>query len=264
MKKNTIGIDHELLIHKSIKFQLNMFKTWNNISIFRRIFEVVEGDLSIGPKESDLPIEEFHKLLAIFPNSSELRKYSNARISHIIKEYINVKQDFVEEYNSYMSNKSLIRTTKSSLTSSFAEYEIFKYQVILERLKDMLKNEMGYSESDWQKEIIEVIILIYPKYITAFKEVSINDDYDLKKRRLDYMLVDSNGNIDVVEIKKPNSTALISTRTYRDNYVPVKELSGTIMQVEKYLFHLNKSGKQGEINLTKNIKIFFQKVLRLI
>jgi len=254
VKKTAIGIEKELLIHKSIKFQLNIFKTWNNISIFKRVFDVIEGDLSIGPKESDLPIEEFKKILEIFPKSTELQKYSNARISHILKEYVDMKRDFVSDYNSYMSKKSVANSARSSLSASFAEYEIRKYQIVLNRLKDMLKNEKGYSESDWQNEIIDVLILIYPKYITVFKEVIVYDDYDLKERRLDYMLVDSNGNVDVVEIKKPNSNALISTRTYRDNYVPVRELSGTIMQVEKYLFHLNKSGRQGEMKLTNKYK----------
>ncbi|MEI2284861.1 Shedu immune nuclease family protein [Paenibacillus polysaccharolyticus] len=254
VKKTAIGIEKELLIHKSIKFQLNIFKTWNNISIFKRVFDVIEGDLSIGPKESDLPIEEFKKILEIFPKSTELRKYSNARISHILKEYVDMKRDFVSDYNSYMSKKSVANSARSSLSASFAEYEIMKYQIVLNRLKDMLKNEKGYSESDWQNEIIDVLILIYPKYITVFKEVIVYDDYDSKERRLDYMLVDSNGNVDVVEIKKPNSNALISTRTYRDNYVPVRELSGTIMQVEKYLFHLNKSGRQGELKLTDKYK----------
>ncbi|QYK63359.1 Shedu immune nuclease family protein [Paenibacillus sp. S25] len=254
VKKTAIGIEKELLIHKSIKFQLNIFKTWNNISIFKRVFDVIEGDLSIGPKESDLPIEEFKKILEIFPKSTELRKYSNARISHILKEYVDMKRDFVSDYNSYMSKKSVANSARSSLSASFAEYEIMKYRIVLNRLKDMLKNEKGYSESDWQNEIIDVLILIYPKYITVFKEVIVYDDYDSKERRLDYMLVDSNGNVDVVEIKKPNSNALISTRTYRDNYVPVRELSGTIMQVEKYLFHLNKSGRQGELKLTDKYK----------
>ncbi|UPK45484.1 Shedu immune nuclease family protein [Paenibacillus pabuli] len=254
VKKTAIGIEKELLIHKSIKFQLNIFKTWNNISIFKRVFDVIEGDLSIGPKESDLPIEEFKKILEKFPKSTELQKYSNARISHILKEYVDMKRDFVSDYSSYMSKKSVANSARSSLSASFAEYEIRKYQIVLNRLKDMLKIEKGYSESDWQNEIIDVLILIYPKYITVFKEVIVYDDYDLKERRLDYMLVDSNGNVDVVEIKKPNSNALISTRTYRDNYVPVRELSGTIMQVEKYLFHLNKSGRQGEMKLTNKYK----------
>ncbi|WP_091015118.1 MULTISPECIES: Shedu immune nuclease family protein [Paenibacillus] len=256
VKKTAIRIENELLIHKNIKFQINMFKTFNNISIFRRIFDVIEGDLSIGPKESDLPVEEFNKLLKIFPNSTEVRKYSKARISQILKEYVNTKREFVLEYNSYMSKKLVGKSIKSSLNATFAEYEVKKYQYVLERLKYMLKNENGYTESDWQNEIIDVLLLIYPKYIQVFKEVKFRDEYSLKQRRLDYMLIDSSGNIDVVEIKKPNYNALISQHTYRDNYVPVRELSGTIMQVEKYLFHLNKSGRQGEKDLTNKYREF--------
>ncbi|MGV7117706.1 Shedu immune nuclease family protein [Paenibacillus kyungheensis] len=252
VNKNVIGIDQELLIHHSIKFKLSMFKTSNNISIFRKVFNVVGGDLSIGPNESDLPLKELNRLLKIFPNSTELKKYSHSRISHILKEYVSVKKDFLKEYNLYMSNKSLPNT--SSLITSFAKYEVIKYQNILHHLKDMLKDEIGYSEAEWQSEIIDILILIYPKYIAICKEVEFKDTYNSKKRRLDYMLVDSNGNIDIVEIKKPNTNSLISTRTYRDNYIPIKELSGTIMQVEKYLFHLNKSGKQGELELTKKYK----------
>jgi Domain of unknown function (DUF4263) len=59
-------------------------------------------------------------------------------------------------------------------------------------------------------------------------------------------LVDANGNLDVNEIKKPFESYLLSSSKYRDNYTPKKELSGTIMQAEKYLFHLNKWGVDGE------------------
>ena len=38
---------------------------------------------------------------------------------------------------------------------------------------------------------------------------------------------------------------------YRDNYIPTKELSGSIMQAEKYLFHLSKWGLAGEKTLTQ-------------
>ena len=52
--------------------------------------------------------------------------------------------------------------------------------------------------------------------------------------------------IDIIEIKKPFTNSLLSSSKYRDNYTPKKELSGSVMQVEKYLFHLNKWGVEGE------------------
>ena len=51
------------------------------------------------------------------------------------------------------------------------------------------------------------------------------------------MLVDANGNIDVIEIKKPFKARLVADTTYRDNHVPQRELAGTVAQIEKYLLH---------------------------
>jgi hypothetical protein len=49
-------------------------------------------------------------------------------------------------------------------------------------------------------------------------------------------------------------SSILSKRTYRDNFTPKKELSGTVMQVEKYIFYLNKWGKYGEKKLSEKYK----------
>ena len=72
-----------------------------------------------------------------------------------------------------------------------------------------------------------------------------------KDRFIDLALIDAAGNIDVIEIKKPFDDALMGRTPYRDNYIPTKELSGGIMQAEKYLFHLTKWGLAGEKALTR-------------
>lgn len=73
-------------------------------------------------------------------------------------------------------------------------------------------------------------------------------------RYIDLMLVDSNGSIDIIEVKKPFQSSLLSQYKYRNNHTPRKELSGTIMQAEKYLFHLNKWGCVGEKEIYKKNK----------
>src|SRR5690606_24630925 len=40
----------------------------------------------------------------------------------------------------------------------------------------------------------------------------------------------------------------------RDNHIPKRDLSGTVMQIEKYIFYLNKIGVHGENKLTKKYK----------
>jgi len=114
----------------------------------------------------------------------------------------------------------------------------------------MLANELSYSERQWQDEILDIIRLLYPKYIQAFENVHIKDPIG-KNRYIDILIVDSCGNIDLIEIKKPFDNCIVSKRPYRDNHIPMKELSGAIMQIEKYILYLNKLGQQGEKKLSE-------------
>jgi hypothetical protein len=107
--------------------------------------------------------------------------------------------------------------------------------------------------------MLEFILLIFPKYVAVLEKVNIKDFYSkaasVTERFIDLALVDANGNLDVIEIKKPFESCLISTGKYRDNYTPKKALSDTIMQAEKYLFHLNKWGISGEKKITEKYNI---------
>ena len=109
----------------------------------------------------------------------------------------------------------------------------------------MLEDEESYNETTWQLEIVDILLLLYPKYIAVFREVPVNAD-DLTTKSLDYLFVDANGHVDVVEIKQPFDHAIMTKGKYRDNYIPLRELSGTVMQIEKYIYYLNRWGKRGE------------------
>ena len=58
----------------------------------------------------------------------------------------------------------------------------------------------------------------------------------------------------MIEIKKPFDNALVGRSLYRGNSIPTRELSGSIMQAEKYLFHLSKWGAPGERELTERYR----------
>lgn len=109
----------------------------------------------------------------------------------------------------------------------------------------MLEQESGYSENQWQEEILTIITLIYPKYVHAFKNVQLKrkEQTDLF---VDILLIDSGGYADIIEIKKPFDSVIITQGKYRDNHIPYRELTGTIMQIEKYIYHLNRWGADGE------------------
>jgi hypothetical protein len=81
--------------------------------------------------------------------------------------------------------------------------------------------------------------------------VKIRDTVNKTKRFLDLMLVDASGHIDLIEIKKPFDQCILSRREYRGNFFPAKELSGAVMQLEKYIYYLTKWGNAGERELSE-------------
>ncbi|EKK7677319.1 DUF4263 domain-containing protein, partial [Cronobacter sakazakii] len=112
-----------------------------------------------------------------------------------------------------------------------------------------------WSEKQWQNLMIQFLLLLFPKYILVIENITIHDYYSVpgkkKDRFIDIGLIDSSGNLDIIEVKKPFDDKILRRTEYRGNSVPTSELSGSIMQAEKYLFHLSKWGVKGEENLTK-------------
>ena len=130
------------------------------------------------------------------------------------------------------------------------ELELEKFNYVRDRLVEMLKDAENYSEADWQTAVADLFILVFPQYLAVLHTVHVKERYSSESRStdryIDLMLVGANGCVDIIEIKKPFERGLVSKRQYRDNYVPVRELSGSIMQAEKYIFYLSKSGRDGE------------------
>lgn len=251
--KDTLSIDHDLYIHEDIKLERKLFVAERGISIFGKLDNLVSQSIYVGGSEDGaIPEATLRELLKAFPNTYELNRYASARISGVLSSYIETKDDYEEKYQKYL-NKRVTREG-TNLNYLFSEVELLKYRGILEKLNNMLDDENSYSEAQWQEELLQIVLLLYPKYIYVFKEAPVRDTYNNTNRNIDYLLVDSSGNTDIVEIKKPFDKCIVTNRTYRDNYIPLRELSGTVMQIEKYIFYLNKWGKKGEDKLSEHYK----------
>lgn len=248
--RSVLGIEFDLLIARSFQLDQGVFIADRGISIFRRFNDFKLTELRIGGKHpDDFPAEAFRQMLKEFPNTTELNHYARARISAIARNYIPITEDFGAKYEKYL-NKKPSREGFEPLPT-VAPYEAAKFNDLIAKIEGMLANFQSYKESQWQKEIMQVILLLFPRYIRAFTEGPVNDSWANKKRRVDFLLVDASGYIDVIEIKKPFDQKLVTSNCYRDNHVPMRELGGTIMQVEKYLYHFNRWGERGEKKLNK-------------
>lgn len=251
--KKILSLEHDLYIHEGIELNRKVFIAERGISIFSKIDKMVDRSIYVGGEhENAIPESVFKTLLKSFPNSYELYRYASARISGILSSYIETNDDYEERYHKYLNKK--ISRKGVNLSYRFSELELIKYKNLLDKLNIMLNDEISYTETQWQEELLQIILLLYPKYIHVFKEATIRDTYNLVNRRIDYLLVDSSGNVDIIEIKKPFDKCIVTDRTYRDNYIPLRELSGTVMQIEKYIFYLNKCGRKGEEKLTEDYK----------
>lgn len=252
-KKEVLSIEHDLYTHKSIKLERRLFIAERGISIFGKIDQLVKQPIYIGGDEDGaIPETTIRELLKAFPNTHELNMYASARISGVLSSYIETKDDYEEKYQQYLNKR--VSREGTNLSYLFSDVELLKYRGILDKLNNMLREENSYSEAQWQEELLQIILLLYPKYIYVFKEAPVRDTYNKINRKIDYLLVDSSGNTDIVEIKKPFEKCIVTNQTYRDNHIPLRELSGTVMQIEKYIFYLNKWGKKGEETLSEHYK----------
>lgn len=253
INKAILGLTNDFFFHKNIEICVDHFHVQSKISLLLQIDRFVDTAIYIGgDKENILPYKEFENLIEIFPTSHEVTLYRQAKVTSILKNYFDNIADKEENYKKYINKKTPL--IKSELRKTFQEMDILKYETLLEKLQQMLSNEISYSEKQWQEEVLQIILLIFPKYIAVFEEVQFKDIYNNKTRRLDYGLIDFMGNLDLIEIKIPFDKSIVSVNPYRENHIPNRDLSGTIMQIEKYIYYLNKTGIAGERKLTEKYK----------
>ena len=245
-----LGIPYDIWFDKRIDIKLKYFIGERNISIFKNIAKIITGNLIIGTEDkADININVFEKMIASMPSSYELERYVQMRIYNILKDEFAKIHDAKKTYEKYMNKKYSKKDI--IIDNDILQNEKTKYKHLLNILKAMLSDENSYNENMWQKQIFDILKIIFPKYIYILREAPVRDYYKDKKRKIDFLLVDINGNIDIIEIKRPHDELILTENEYRENYVPKRELAGTAMQIEKYLFFLTKSGKMGEQELNR-------------
>lgn len=262
IKPHVVRTKNTFHFHKSMPFSTRMFVAERNISVLRKIDELVAEDVYVGGTGDDaMPESAYAELVDRFPNSYEMRRYASARVGACVRDYFDTASDTELLYQKYMNRR--VVNPGSGVLDVFRFNEIAKYKTLLGKLEAMLTSESSYSERQWQDEILDIIRLLYPKYIRAFAGTPIWDSIGNKNRFLDLLLIDSCGNVDLIEIKRPFDNCIVSKRQYRDNYIPLKELTGAVMQLEKYILYLNKWGQRGENQLSERYEAELPVGLRL-
>ena len=242
LDSEVFGTNHSFYIGNEIKLKPEMFTAYRNISILRKIDEVIERDFYIGgdwEAQNGISKETFENLISKFPKTAELNKYAHMRIAGIIKDYFPECDKYEAIYEKFIASRNGSYASHSSSLSDYnVQIELEQFTVAYHELKNMLDRYEAIDEKKWQEKIHNILQLLYPKYICCAREVRFFGGKNDKQP--DFLLVDANGFVDILEIKKADVRMLSQ---YRNNYVASREVSGAIQQIEKYIFCLNSSDK---------------------
>ena len=234
----------------------NYFFQSNKISVLNKIDKIITNDLYIGGEVLNaIPEDIYINMIRNFPNRMECLKYQNMRIEYLCESYISSIKDNKQDYIDYMNNKDKrINDTGLDIDKNIIKLEFNKYKYILNKLKEMLSESEKYSENDWQIAIAKILMLLNSNYIGFLEKFRIPIEEEGQFREPDFLLVDASGFVDIIEIKKADNIQILNKKEYRNNYIPSQELSGAIMQCNKYCFWLIQNRKNNEELISKKIK----------
>lgn len=197
-----LGVSVPVLIALDAKPTWRWFTAEERTSVLRVLAGLKPSRIVIGGDAPDaIPVSKYIALIAQFPSPHEKRLYVQSRLAGVFRELTDAQIDAVAKLDKYVQKR--VKTKPKNLAAPFRASEIKKYEFLHAQLRAMLKDDAGIPERQWQTEILDIVRLLNPKYIAAFTSVTIKDSLTGGHRQLDIMLVDVNGHIDVIEIKKP-------------------------------------------------------------
>lgn len=271
--KRILGLNFDCLIHKKVRISRAFFYSGvGSVPILQKIDKYVHQSIVIGGERSDaISADEYMFLRKTLPSTHWIKRYTESQIERQLAVYYDVQSEAEDRFEKYLNKKraearEFANRAVTDRRRSVDEYELQKYEYVRDRIKELLSDAVPYSEDEWSKEIMKIILLLYPKYIQALYKVTIPiRKFDGSKgiKQLDILLLDADGHIDVIEIKKPSDKDIFSRGTYRGNKYPGHTLSGAVMQLETYLYYLKKGGFELEEYVNKNCENRLLKDLRI-
>ena len=266
-----LGIKQDVLIGREIKLDRNLFCVGyeRRTSVMKKISDIIAPDETMiiigGDIDAAVPASVFEGLLSSFPTTTELKHYGETVIESYLQDYLSPAKDYSGIYQKAYESKR--KTSYQNMSLRSPDLDQSRYEMLsatLTKLHTMLSKGRSIPEENWQKGILEIIPTLFPQYIKVFPKAKVRDTINAKDREVDFLLIDANGNVDVLEIKRAfEKSRLLMKRPYRDNYIPARELSGGIAQIEKYIYYLLNWGQNGEEELTKRYALELPAGLKL-
>lgn len=197
--------------------------------------------------EKKLAIDNF--LNAEFPEQFESKALSSKQqaeqaigsLNTSIVEHLTVEQvdKFLNFFEYLLANRYSSATHKLKLFGSAkVKVDEVALRETIQTFESLIKSDA--SESDWGDFLRKHLFLIDSKYISVLPQLNLMLG---GARNVDFGLIDSQGFLDLFEIKK-SSTLLLAKSPDRGNYYWSTEAIKAITQIEKYLFNAERKAAQ--------------------
>lgn len=176
-----------------------------------------------------------------------IRNLDESIIEHLESDDVEAVLNFVESllkgrYASAARRRQLFGSAKLKVDEAALRETIETFEK---------KIEQGDSEHKWGKFLKEHLYLIDSKYVGVIGELNVVLG---GQRKVDFGLVDSQGYLDIFEIKKPD-TGLLAKQKDRGNYYWHTDVVKAIAQAEKYLFHAERKAANLREDIAREHKI---------
>ena len=248
---DVLSSDYSLYIRPNFKItDIRWFVSSYGSKVMKTILETIGSDVTVGDEEGDLSLSVLQSVISQFPTKTEIKHYIETRISKIVSEDLQLAKDHEAAFQSYMDKRRKVPIIEFR---DIDEYDLEKFSFLEEQMVYMLNHQDEYDETDWQIRIMDIVCIIFPQYILASREKTLTEVFGHNKR-VDFLLVDSSGYIDVLEIKKPDVPLLRNNPDSHNNIVPTIRFSNCVMQVETYLHSLMISTNDKLSKITEKLR----------
>jgi|GEM_PF-525371 len=238
LDQSVFRTSHRFLFDSKTNFSYKLFCK-NKVSAIRALSSVAQSDIYIDLpehykyEENHLLLEQYEAFVSKMVTPYEVRLYKNSCAEIAASQFLNINTSFAKKYERYTGKKYRASPHRDVLSKEYLSARVQE----LEQQRNLLQaalNRQDEPEDYWQQAIADLIPLLYPKYLYVFEKFEFES---LGKTKIpDFIAIDNDGNVDVIEIKKANIGNIL--RKYRDNYVPISEVSCACTQIEHYIFRM--------------------------
>jgi hypothetical protein len=109
IEKGIITYDYSVFLHKDIDFDVKLFVSNRNISVFSKLEHFTKNDIYVGgDAENTIPEVIMWDLMRKFPNTHQKNLYEGSVITSIIREYVDNIPDYRAKYEKYLNKRHVV------------------------------------------------------------------------------------------------------------------------------------------------------------